>query len=151
MPGAPPAPPPSLAHPRAGSDSRDGLPAPDFRRTAPLWSVEVRRAAGANPLHVGVRVAKAPRTPPSPPLAAGLPVTGGEAALAKAALKASSSGRRGGATSCSLITIGRPSRGLIFFARLAYLSELSVSSNWSEAGLTLAIIVVRQLPPSEPA
>ena len=37
----------------------------------------------------------------------------------------------------------------MFFARFAYLSELSVSSNWSEAGSTLVIISVRHEPPSE--
>ena len=52
-----------------------------------------------------------------------------------------------GASCCTLITIGKPSRGLMFLARFAYLSVLSVSSNWSCAGETLVIIVVRQLPP----
>ena len=53
-----------------------------------------------------------------------------------------------GALFRSLITMGSPPRGLMFFARLAYLSELSVSSNVSCAGEQLAIMVVRQLPPS---
>ena len=38
---------------------------------------------------------------------------------------------------CTLITMESPSRGLMFLARLAYLSVLSVSSNWSCAGETL--------------
>ena len=56
--------------------------------------------------------------------------------------------------SCSETGVGRVTVTVIslvriFLARLAYLSELSVSSNWSWEGETLVIIVVRQLPPRE--
>ena len=37
----------------------------------------------------------------------------------------------------------------MFFALLAYLSELRVSSNWSDAGDTLVIITVLHGPPRE--
>jgi hypothetical protein len=37
----------------------------------------------------------------------------------------------------------------MFFARLAYLSVLSVSSKLLSAGDTHAIMMVRELPPSE--
>lgn len=38
---------------------------------------------------------------------------------------------------------------LMFLARLAYLRELMVYSNWEEAGLMFEIITVLQLPPRE--
>lgn len=38
---------------------------------------------------------------------------------------------------------------LMFLARLAYLRVLMVYSNWLLEGLTLTIITVLQLPPSE--
>eukprot|EP00965_Chrysotila_dentata_P131562 4349248-Pleurochrysis_carterae.AAC.1 len=53
--------------------------------------------------------------------------------MASSRLRRASSERRALSESASrsLATTASPSRGLMFLARLAYLSELSVSSNWS--------------------
>ena len=48
-----------------------------------------------------------------------------------------------------LVTITVTSFVRIFFALFAYFNELSVSSNWSDAGLTAQIIAETDVPESE--